>query len=449
MATWNLTSLQETEVNKRFDSEFFQPKYVDIEEKIKNLHSESTLGQLGKFVIGPFGSAFHVSNFDSASSFRYIRGKDVKPFQLKDDDNVFIPIPDYKRLEKYSVKPQDLIISVVGTIGNVSIIPSEVQGIFSCKSTILRNTTVDPFYLLAYLNSNYGKTCLLRRQRGAIQTGLNLEDLSKVPVPIFSNSTMNNIGELVNKGLNLQKESKHLYTQAIQLLERELGLDEVDKNFKIFNTIYLSSVTCNNRVDAQCYKPEYVLYEKFLRKKGNFDSIGSLMVRATKGHQQEPTEKGSIPYVSIKDIKGVEVIAEEKCGSAPVTSQINDLLLAVTGATIGKTGINYRYDNLAFCGDLLNLEIRAEKVSPEYLLMILKSPVGQTQITRWITGSTNGHFAPTDLKKVLIPRLNPETENQISVLMKQSLMNKDQSEHLLAQAKSEVETLIEQAAQKA
>ena len=124
---------------------------------------------------------------------------------------------------------------------------------------------------------------------------------------------------------------------------------------------------------------------------------------------------------------------------------LNDLLLAITGATIGKVGIVKRYERLAFSGDLLCLHT-SESVDPHYLLLVLDHKIGQVQFNRWITGSTNGHLAPRDAARVLVPRLSNETEAQIAKLVKSSISKRKESEQLLEQAKARVEQLIEEAA---
>ncbi|WP_222424126.1 hypothetical protein, partial [Desulfamplus magnetovallimortis] len=89
MAVWSEANIVEISQNKRIDSEFFHPEYISAENLVSKVGNISHLGFLGQFVIGPFGSAFHVSNYELNEKFRYIRGKDVKPFQLKNDDNVY------------------------------------------------------------------------------------------------------------------------------------------------------------------------------------------------------------------------------------------------------------------------------------------------------------------------------------------------------------------------
>lgn len=260
MAVWSTTRVIEITENRRIDSEFFHPVYLSTEEVVNSYETIQTLGKLGQFLIGPFGSAFHVNNYDPNSKYRYVRGKDVKPFSLKDDDNVYMPEKDYKRLIKYALAKDDLLISVVGTLGNVAIVPEGFEGIFSCKSTVFRNSKVDPYYLLAYFNSKYGRLCLLRRQRGAVQTGLNKEDLKTVPVPLVKETVQKEIGEKIRRSLQLSQQSKSLYSQATQLLNEALGINNIQfKNEKSYKASF-SEVIANNRADAEFYDTKYNPY---------------------------------------------------------------------------------------------------------------------------------------------------------------------------------------------
>ena len=121
------------------------------------------------------------------SDYRYVRGQDVKPFVLQDDSPRYMTKEDYIRLNKYALSTNDILISVVGTLGNACIVQKEeIPAIFSCKSTVIKAKRVDPFYLLSYLNSKYGKTLLLRKEKRGNSKGLNLEDLRTLKVPLFS-----------------------------------------------------------------------------------------------------------------------------------------------------------------------------------------------------------------------------------------------------------------------
>ena len=452
MAVWSESTFIDALMNRRIDSEFFRPTHLYAEQQIRKCNTED-LGRLGRFIPGPFGSAFHVKNYDFQSRYRYLRGRDIKPFFILDDDNRYIPEEDFKRLQGYEIQPNDLMISVVGTLGNVAICtPSESPAIFSCKSTLFRSYEIDPYYLLAYLNCNQGQLCLLRRQRGAVQTGLNIEDLRSLPIPRFKNQIESEIASRIHLSHKALCDFKKQYAKAQHLLEFELGLDKL--NFKKplgytarFSTVGLTDTFNAGRIDAQCFAPSAIFYQSWIRDHARCDRLIHLLQGMAKGRQQEEADIGSTDYCSIKHISGHELTDATKCqptGDTQLAGQ-DDLLLAITGATIGKIGIVRRYKQLAFSGDLLCLKANSE-INPHYLLAALDHTIGQIQFNRWITGSTNGHLAPRDVGRVLVPRLKKGIEAHIAGLVEESLSKRVESEQLLDQAKTLVEQLIEEEA---
>lgn len=83
----------------------------------------------------------------------------------------------------------------------------------------------------------------------------------------------------------------------------------------------------------------------------------------------------------------------------------NDLLLAATGATIGKVGI-YKFDETSIaCADLLIIRIKDERLA-EIIHFFLLSDYGKEQIIRNIFGSTNGHIKSADVENILVPRID-------------------------------------------
>ena len=164
----------ELEFSGRIDAEYYQKKYLAYQDII-NRHDVLPLFKIADFLIGPFGSAYDTSSYVEQSDYRYIRGQDVKPFLLQDTSPRYMADSDFFRLKKYALSSNDILVSVVGTLGNACIIQNhEIPAIFSCKSTAIKSTGINPFYLLCYLNSKYGKSLLLRKERGAIQFVLGM-----------------------------------------------------------------------------------------------------------------------------------------------------------------------------------------------------------------------------------------------------------------------------------
>lgn len=183
------------------------------------------MGDAADFLIGPFGSAFTVNNYTDVEDYRYIRGKDVKPLMLMDNDNVFMPEADYRRLERYALREDDVMISVVGTIGNAALVTAkDLPAIFSCKSSVVRPEKLNPVFLTVYLNCRHGRNLTLRKERGAIQKGLNLDDLKDVLVFEPSQGFQCVVEQTFRGALDLTEQSKGLQEQAEETLLEALGL---------------------------------------------------------------------------------------------------------------------------------------------------------------------------------------------------------------------------------
>jgi hypothetical protein len=308
-------------------------------------------------------------------------------------------------------------------------------------------------YLTAFLRSRFGAYQLAREGSGGVQQMITLGRLRNVQVAVLPHYAQDEVAMIQAAGLENRRQSKRLHADAQRLLEAELGLDKLpfkksDGYATRFSTVGWSETFSAGRVDAQCFAPDARFYENWLHAHARCDRLGSLLQATKKGRQQADATKGSTDYCSIKHITGRELVEVSKCFSQQDTplAGVNDLLLAITGATIGKVGIVKRYEQLAFSGDLLCMRA-GESIDPHYLLLVLDHKIGQVQFNRWITGSTNGHLAPKDVARVLVPRLSSETEAKIAELVKSSLFKRQESEQLLEQAKTRVEQLIEAAVQ--
>lgn len=309
----------------------------------------------------------------------------------------------------------------------------------------------NPGFVSAYLISRYGQSLADRERTEQMNPYLPVNKLGNLLIPKLSEYSQTEVDSIVRERFKKLSEAETAHTQAQRLLETELGLNKLrfDKpvNYTArFSTVGLSDTFNAGRFDAQCFAPDAIFYEDWLLKHTQCDRLGDLLLNTAKGRQQTNSIEGSTNYCSIKHISGNELTNVSRCETSkdtPIACQ-NDLLLAITGATIGKIGIVKRYSALAFSGDLLRLRTKAE-INPYYLLLTLDHQIGQLQLIRWITGSTNGHLAPRDVKRILVPRLGQNIENKIASLVKESLSKRVESEQLLEQAKTRVEQLIEEA----
>jgi hypothetical protein len=312
----------------------------------------------------------------------------------------------------------------------------------------------DPYFLAAFLLCKFGQLQLARHRRGTAQGGLILKDVFKIKAPHFSDDAQLEVRELLTQAISARRSSHAGYTEVQRVLESQLRLDLLKfgnpKGYAArFSVIGLHESAGANRMDAQCFAPQAVALNHALARHGKSVPLASLLKPSAKGRQQDEVKAGAVDYCSIKHITSREVVEASRASPPAGTpfAEPNDLLLAITGATIGKVGIVKRYRQLAFSGDLLRLRSRGD-VDPHYLLAALDHRLGQIQFNRWITGSTNGHLAPRDVGRVLVPRLEPKVEQRIAELVEDSLAKRQESEALLDRAKRCVEELIDEAVRK-
>ncbi len=450
-AVWSVVHPSELSPDQRFDAEYYKPEYLRLDTLLTGL-AVRTLSELdGEFVVGPFGSSFTVDNYVDASPYRYIRGRDVKPFFLLADENVYVAKTDFNRLIKHSLRAGDLLISVVGTLGNVAVVDEDLgEAIFSCKSTVYRPRSFNPYYLCTYLNSEVGQDYLKRRPRGTIQTGLNLNDLKSIPIYVPDEEEQAAIGELVKRSRDLLRRADRLYADAEGCLLAGLGLSDLDLSYQPTYTRNFAHAWAVGRLDAEYFQPKHTEADRAIEQLGP-EALGDL-AKLTKG-----TEVGSHAYtdegvlfvrVSTLTKYGIERRDSDKYISSELYRElqagfrprIGEILLSKDGTP----GIAYCVSaetECIICSGIVRLEPLGE-IDPEYIALIINSLVGQLQIQREATGTLIAHWRLDKIRRLKLPLLCQDLQVQIGDLVRSSKESSNEAKRLLGEAKRRVEQMI-------
>lgn len=459
MASYFTVNNSEFEFRNRIDAELYQP----------NLRSSLRSLKISGYVLKKLSSLFIIRSGTTPPDRK--DGLIYGPILLKTTDirNEVLPYDgDYYHIEEHihrrmqitKLQQKDVLLNIVGAtlevIGRTAFLdelPEEANITQAMVFLRAKSSEIVPGFLFVYLCSSFAKDQIKRFARPTGQYNLNLQEVGQILIPICPNHFQQEIDLLVMRSAKLLKDADESYSEAQQLLETELGLDRLNLQKPVgytarFSTVGLSQAFAAGRIDAQCYSPLALFYEKWLMRQGSSMPLSLLLEGTAKGRQQIDSEAGTVDYCSIKHISSHEIANASKCFPKPDTplATTNDLLLAVTGATIGKVGIVRRYKQLAYSGDLLRMRAN-NRINPYYLLLALEHPLGQVQFNRWITGSTNGHLAPRDVRRILVPRIHEDAEAEINEMVRKSTNLRQESETLLEQAKTRVEQMIEEAVQ--
>lgn len=455
MAVVSIINRSQLEDTLRLDAEYYQQAYLDTEYKVVGTGSYVPWGRIGgQFITGPFGSEFIVENYIAEGSFRYVRGQDVKEFFLDDTDNVYIPESDYRRLSKYALAEGDILTSVVGTLGNAAVVDKTVPlAIFSCKSTLFRSTTVNPFYLIAYLNCRFGRTLLQRKVRGAVQTGLNIGDLRSLPIFVAESTLQDYIGNLTLKAKEHFDRSKAVYSQAENLLLKELGLEDFEPKYELSYTASLLKAFGAHRVDAEYFQPSYEDLVKKLTDTVEVKPLKYFLLDIKRGIEvggEQYQEEGK-PFIRVSNISFTGLIErDQKYLDEELYEKLAEHyqpkmgeLLLTKDATPGIAYVLKEPVEGIIAGGILRLAVDEVKIDNEYLALCINSLVGKLQIERDGGGSVIKHWKPEQIKRLNIPVLSVETQERIASFIRQSHEARKKAKELLEEAKKKVENLIE------
>lgn len=453
--TYSIIQKSQLEGAFRLDAEYFMPEYLELENKVKNSGSYKLWKNIeGRFVTGPFGSEFNVENYVTNGKYRYVRGKDVKDFFLEENDNVYLPKKDFERLSKYALAEGDILISVVGTSGNAVIVDNSIPpAIYSCKNTAFRTKKIDPYYLITFLNSKYGKKLLERSVRGAVQTGLNIDDLKSLLIFVPSNDNQEKIGLLILKSKKEIDNSKLFYQQAEDLLLEELHLSSealAKEEGELFSIVNLSDVQSANRIDAEYFQSKYKkLVEKISSQ--NFKKLGEL-VSIKKGFEpgSEAYQETGKPFIRVSNLtklginEGNQQYLNDELYNrlkADFEPKVGEILLS-KDATPGIAYVIKEPIEGIISGGILRLKVKNE-IEAEYVSLVISSLVGKMQAERDAGGSVIAHWKPEQIKDILIPILSKPTQQKIADLIRQSHKARKESRELLEEAKRKVVEMIE------
>lgn len=439
----------ESRTATRCDAEYFRPSFIALQNRVEG-SAHTTLGAKSIFVAGPFGSEFHVENYDEKSRFRYIRGKDVKSFFVEDGDSVHLPEADFWRLVQHSVKEKDVLVSVVGTLGNACIAMSEdIPAVFSCKNTIIRDSDVNPFFLVAFLNSTPGRSLLLRNARGTVQLGLNIPDLRQIPVPKFSSVFQDTMENVINKSRSSLSTSKVRSAKTVRVLMRALGLENWQPPEPLTYTRQASEIFATGRFDAEIFQPRYDALRAVLKNKAKLhrlDSFGEIVAA-----DFAPIPNQQYCYTEISDVNVSNgavgwnfVRGAELPANAKIRLNGGELLVSKVRPTRGAVGINDESTSSDHVCSGAFLVIRAASPCREFLQVFLRSFAGKLLLEERCKGSSYPTLDDDDIRAVLVPEVGDELMVGIRNNVVAAHAARRRAHILLERAKRAVEIAIEE-----
>ena len=321
---------------------------------------------------------------DSKTQHPYIRARDIRNGKVNFNEPKYIDEDTFQRISRYIVSQGDVIITIVGAnIGDVAYVNSIFHNANLTENAVKisadQNTEYSK-YLFYYLNHKDMKQYFQLVASGAAQGKLGLYKIKKTPVDLPPLPTQQKIAKILSNYDDLIENN----LKRIKLLEESARLT-YEEWFLRF------------RVDGKKLDIDAATNLPFGWEYSGLNNISTF----TNGYafkSKDFVEYGH-PVIKIKNIDGKMVdVHNTNRISANDVLKVNDkfklhegdLLIAMTGATVGKLGF------VPYSNDACYLNQRVGKIQSEYLFftfLALSGTSGQKQILNFAGGAAQPNIS--------------------------------------------------------
>ena len=453
MSYWGYTDCNKIE-DLRLDCNYYHPQYIEM-INLLNQFTTKDLEEISNKILDHSFLSIRTEDYVE-NGIPFIRVTNLNDILIDNKNLVYITYEAHMNEGKTIFNSGDVLFSKTGKVA-ASIVPKSIvecnisQDVMGVK---LKNG-IDKYYVTAFFNSKYGVLSQERNQTGQVQMHLTLGYLKKLKVPIPKREIQNYIGDKIRKAEELHEEAKHLKKQAFDKLNKSLFLEELEISLKEINSKF-NWIDCNleDRLDAEYYKREYTLINEHLERY-------AIKVQPLRELVREKIVSGSTPsdlekriiqgrhyFIKANKLDGysissnLDLIDDE--GERLLRSSIvncGDILLSIAGS-IGISSVVPKSISQACINQAL-VRIRPKEKEINYYLCFVLNHFSIHFSNRQANGAVQKNLNRDEVGKILIPRIDIETEKIINCAIEKFVMLIGDSNQLINEAKRDVEDLIE------
>ena len=191
------------------------------------------------YIRGPFGSALKRGDMLDTGIPVYEQQHAIygsRQFRFHISEN------KYMEMKRFSIQPDDIIISCSGTVGKVSIITKDDPiGIISQALLLLRVNAdvIDPLFLCYFFRSYEGYNAIVSRSSGSVQVNISKREvIEQIPLRLPDIQTQRRIVSILSSldqkivcnakiNDNLQQQAAALFANFYGQAETEVGFTEI------------------------------------------------------------------------------------------------------------------------------------------------------------------------------------------------------------------------------
>lgn len=315
------------------------------------------------------------------------------------------------------------------------------------------NSDVSPSTLVAFLNGKYGRMEIDKNSMKGNQTNFSPAKFRDINIPVICDPMQKSIDSLFSNAYNLRLAAKKLYRDAQNLLSANFNDYMLPVTRKSTVKKLSESFGASGRLDAEFYQSKY---DKLFESIGRFNVFslggenGLAAIRKSIEPGSEYYQKDGIPFIRVSDVNTFEISMPDIKVPRNIAANVESLFLkkdTILFSKDGSVGIAYKVQedmDAITSGALLHLTVKnLDVILPDYLTLVLNSPIVQMQAERDSNGAVIRHWKPSDVAKVIIPVLDMDVQKDIAQKIQESFELRKESKRLLEIAIKAVELAIE------
>lgn len=432
----------------RADAEYFSKENRAVERALRD-HDAVPLREFGKLV----GSAFYPAATDlyEEGDVPFARCVDCikHPIITRQQDAKFVRVPAWFVEQSKQIDCAtrgDIIITKVGSPCFASVVHDYDR--IALSRTVLGLVElhdISPYYLAAYLRCRFGFTQLLRQREQTIQFQLTLERVRNILVYRASQKFQRAIEDAMLAHVAALERAGTKAKEGETVLAEILGLADWKIPDPLSYTHRLSDVLPEGRLDAEFHRPKVGALRKELAKRFQLKQLDEL--GAVENGQTVPyDEEGEVPIIRSGDLSDIDDDTRflRARSTTPIYAlESGDVLVSSIGfGSIGKIQV---FDKPGVYGTVSEVTvIRQHELNPYFVTAFLRSPFGQMQIDRYITGATGQlHLYKRDVRKFFLPVIPITQQKLFETLSREAKNARANADALFSKAARAIEIAIE------
>lgn len=365
------------------------------------------------------------------------------------------------RLSYLRLRPGMMLISCSGTIGRMTYVRPDMDGIWSSQDVLKVVPDPDripPGYLYAFLSSRYGVPLVVSGTYGAIIQHIEPEHIADIEIPRFNSNFELEIHGLIQSAARLRADFQCGINNATQKLLEYAGLSDCPPHkwhSLQSETSFSETISVSRSMRASNYSPRVrhllsgvlnagsvplgeVCRDGYLSTGARFKRIdcapseGVRLVGQKQGFWSQPEGRWISPRHApagiFADDESVLIASSGTLGEGEVYCRP----ILVTG----------RWLDFAYSQHFLRVVSGDKRFSGAYLFAFLRSEIAFRALRSMSTGSKQQEIHIGFVSKMPVPILTPDNRSEIEAIVRVAFKGRDQADALEAEAIRRIEISI-------